>query len=49
VVKNLLKPKQDTVKKDTTKAVAPAPAQTPTEQATEVLQNKLNNLLKKKK
>lgn len=47
VVKNILKPKPDTVKKDTAKA--PAPAQTTTEQATEVLQNKLNNLLKKKK
>lgn len=50
VVKNLLKPKPaDSVRKDTAKAAAPAPAPTPTEQATEVLQNKLNNLLKKKK
>jgi hypothetical protein len=48
VVKNLLKqPKPDTTKKDTIKAATPAP--TTTEQATEVLQNKLNNLLKKKK
>ena len=47
VVKNLFKPKTDTARKDTTKA-ATVPA-TPQQQATEVLQNKLNNLLKKKK
>jgi uncharacterized protein involved in outer membrane biogenesis len=49
VVKSLLKSKKDTVKNDTAKAATPPPTQTPAEQATEVLQNKLNNLLKKKK
>ena len=49
VVKNILRPKPDSVKKDTAKAATTAPATTPAGQATEVLQNKLNNLLKKKK